>query len=228
MAPSRAGTANFKLCLELPIPWDAFLEHHEKVVLKDFLCKAGCDATFKNLGCLCPTYAWSSHCHCDDENTLQCIAARKYVQNLMNEVINGCRFNERYEWYREIVNTGYGESILYVGSYIVRGKHYVIYKAKVDEDSVRAAVERYGGQVLKCSLGTFICHTCGSCELDSPDGKVQSCAYRSRAYLRSLTRFCHPDGSLDIPSVKEAVRIVKLTRFFNHKRCTPAFNYFHL
>lgn len=228
LALASTGTANFKLCLELPIPWDLILNHQEKILLDGFLCPAGCDATFKNLGCLCPVYSWSSHCHCEDSLSLQCVAARKYTQCLMREVIKGCFFNERYEWYREIVNTNMSEKLLYVGSYLVRGRHYIIFKTKFEEATVKAAAAQLGGVVIKCSIGLYICWTCGSCDLDAPDGKVQKCAYRSRAFLKAFYRRCGDGNIADTPSVSEAVRIIKLNRFFVFKKCTAAFNYFHL
>lgn len=220
------GTAPFKLCLELPVPWIDILDHHERLLLKDSVCQSGYDATFRNLGCLCPNYSWMTHCHCSKPDSLECRAGMQYVCLLGKEIVDGCKFNEMYWWYRELVNYDQSETVLYVGSYVVRGVHYAIFKSKGGETALAPALEKLGGSFLKGNIGSYVVRQCRTCYLQADDRQVQACAYSMRGYLKSMNRMMNPGSNL--PSGREPGRNIKLKRFIQHGKCVPVFNYFHL
>lgn len=221
------GTAPFKLCLELPVPWKFILDHHEWVLLKTHVCNAGFEATFKNLGCLCAAYHWTAHCHCSDKTSLQCLAGRAYMRLLGTEVVKGCEFNERFYWYRELVNSDLCEVLLYVGSFVVRGKHFIVLKSRLEEEVLNPGLELWGGFLAKTGIGQFVVLTCNSCSLRSADREVQRCAYQTRRYIKSMLQHCARVFD-ESPSRREPGRIIKLRRYFMHSKCLPVFNYFHL
>lgn len=220
------GTACFKLCLELPVPWHLIFTHHERLLLRDGICRCGLDATFRNLGCLCPSYEWITHCHCSKPNSLECLAAAQYVRLLGKEIMAGCRFNELYHWFREIVNYDQNDTVLYAGSYVVRGVHYAFFKSRATEESLRPVVEKLGGEVVKTSISQFIVKQCRVCCLQGDERQIQACAYSLRGYLKIVNRMLNPGPNL--PSGREPGRIIKLKRFILHGKCVPVFNYFHL
>lgn len=150
----------------------------------------------------------------------------QYVTLLAREIVQGCRFNELYWWFRELVNYDQADAVLYVGSYVVRGAHYAIFKTKAFDETLALALEKVGGEPLKCSIGQYVVRKCRSCYLQADERQIQACAYNMRAYVKTLNRMLNP--GVNIPSGREAGRNIKLKRFIQYGKCVPIFNYFHL
>lgn len=150
----------------------------------------------------------------------------QYLSLIGREIVDGCKFNELYWWYRELVNYDQSETTLYVGSYVVRGVHYAIFKTKASEEVLTPAFEQIGGEYLGGNIGHYVLRKCRTCFLQADERQVQACAYSMRAYLKSVNRILNRGSN--IPSPREPGRNIKLKRFIQHGKCVPVFNYFHL
>ena len=208
----------FAMCLELPIPWDQILYHHEKVFLQRALCGSVelevCSVFNKMLQ---PDFSsltsrWSVHCHCPDKQSLQCFAGKKVVLSFIEQILKGTMYNQMFWNYRAYVNRGMHETLIYVGSYYIRGVHYVVIRALLDSDMARIRMYNFGEAVFVNGLyGNFLILICRSCNLTELQARV--CARRTRRVLkRALCCCCGPK----VASKKELLRQKELARMLKY------------
>ncbi|AP_000020.1 E4 ORFD [Ovine mastadenovirus A] len=206
----------FAMCLELPILWEFILCHHETIFLKNYLCNCVeiemCSVYDKFL---LPDYSslaarWGLHCHCTDRQTLQCFAARRVIKALVKEVLKGTMYNQMFWDYRQFVNRGLPDTLLFVGSYYVRRVHFIVIKVILDKDVEKIRKLQFGEAAYINGLySNFIVLICRSCNLTEIQAKI--CARRTRKFLLKALKCC---SGPKVASKKEAQRQKDLIRLF--------------
>lgn len=206
----------FVPCFELPIPWPKILTNYEMVLLEPQLCYGlELDTMCFRRKYLTGFENWILHCHCGNSKTLQCMAAKVVLNNLVEEILIGTWFNRFHLEYRNYVNQRVSESVLYVGSVIFRQTHLIYIKISHDVDAAKIAQLNLGEAVWcdcdYCSYMVLICRN----RCYRSDVMLKCCARRTRRMMGKMLRVCESRKlSLLEPKRQEALR-----KMFTYKSC---------
>lgn len=183
------------MCLEMPVPWKQILTYDEITFLKHHLCDSieleMCSVFNKHLQ---PDFSsltsrWSLHCHCHDSTSLQCLAGRKLIASLFEELLTGTVFNQMFWFYRQYVNRGMPEGILYMGSTYFRKLHLIYIRVILDADMKKVRKLNFGSCVyIDGYYGNFLVVFCRSCNLTEIQARV--CARRTRKMIKKAIHCC--------------------------------------
>ena len=208
----------FAMCLEIPIPWECILYHHEKVFLQPLLCSSVelemCSVFNKFLqpDFTSLTSRWCVHCHCSDQHSLQCLAGRRVVVGLVEAVLKGTMYNQMFWNYRAYVNRNMPETLMYVGSVFIRRIHFVFIRVILDKDMNKIRTQNFGESFYINGLySNFLILVCRSCNLS--ECQAQICARRTRRYMKRALLCC---SGPKVPSKKEPFRQRELLRFLKY------------
>ncbi|SMG83460.1 E4 34K [Bottlenose dolphin adenovirus 1] len=215
---SRPGAVPFVQFMEIPIPWQYILSHREYVFLKHHLC-GGMElhsVSFRRSRIL-GDERWITHCHCNDPTSLQCLASRTYIYQLLKEFMLGTDFNSKWMFYRERVNIGMPECLLYIGSVYFRDLHlvYIRFSGSV-EDCMGLRYTQVGGiQCVYCNAdyGDFYVLICKSCKNRSEGNAYVCCRYTIKWMKAALNLMKSTNLT---PSGKEEERCKQYRRFFEY------------
>ncbi|AAK26498.1 E4 ORFD [Mastadenovirus porcusquintum] len=207
----------FAMCLEFPVPWKQILTRHELLYLEEYLCdsielEVSSVCTNDGQDCGRCIASWELHCHCPDKMSLQCLSARKVIVGLFREVLNGTCYNNMFWFYREYVNRGMPERLLYTGSVMFRGIHLIFIRILLDSDSIRIRKLNCGACVfyegMYCNYLILMCKSCKHMS----EIQARVCARRTRLVLKRASLLCDgcKGGSLkEVWRQRELLRVMK-------------------
>nr|APD78446.1 34K [Simian adenovirus 13] len=178
--------AALAVLLEWPVPWDMILTNYEMNILKNFMKVCDCCASIdlRRSEVLHGYELWTLHCHCEKPGSLQCKAGGVLLAKWFYMLVYGALINQRFLWYREIVNFKMPKEVYYVGSSYVRGRHLIWLKVKHDIHAA-AALEKISfgwGRFTYGHINNMIILCCTYC-WDLSEIRVKCCARRTRRIL---------------------------------------------
>ncbi|AP_000360.1 E4 34K [Murine mastadenovirus A] len=243
--PSPVGAVAFVMEGALPIPWSYYLNSYDKHVLQqlDCLClfPVTCYQSFTSY--VTGDEVWSLHCHCGRQGSLQvgprrlqCLAAAKVRELVVQKFLLGTRFNEYYPQYRVHANRYVNPGLEYVGS-VWCGKHFIYVRADGAEFArLKGLRARLGQGVLFCEslLSCYVVIVCQQCACPPTDAQVDHCMRLLSFTLRRWQNLLlGRSGSsplipgFDIPRNRtERLRQRMLHRFYSYR--TPIYRLTYL
>lgn len=230
----------FALCFELPIPWDLILSRHQRIFLGNHCCPAALEFLASTHSCLASRHRWQLHCHCGDEGSLQCRAARVVLEREVQWFCQGLYFNRQCFWYRELANLEAPEEIQYVGSVVHTGSmlHFIYIKLSFPRrdqlagvDAVSACLNPESGFLVRGVYNYWVILICRVCRARREQSSYRSCAVRVRGVIRRMTRAVRSDPRLSHlcgrTSVWEPRRQRCIRRSLNFGVCANIMNEAH-
>lgn len=152
------------------------------------------------------------------------------MKKLFNEYVSGAWFNDRYTWYREIVNDGLPNWVLYSGSIMWRGNHFVYFKIVKNSYNfvVETCINEDMGMIIEGCTGWYLVLLCRSCGVGGAEVRVRGCARRCRAFLERVVRaIASRTGEVPRPCKFEPLRIKVLRRMARYRACDHSGLFFH-
>lgn len=203
--------------MELAIPWTKIITKFELMLLDSQLCYgAEVDMSWLENKHITGLEHWLVHCHCSNQLSLQCIAARVFMKSLLSEFIQGSWFNKEFMEYRVKANTFASERILYVGSIVFRDIHLIYIKIAKDEDAKKILTMNLGEVVFcdceYCFYGILICKN--KCWKDWT--MLNVCASRTSRLIKNMMMRCKLKRKLK----NELKRQEGLKRMFTYDDCS--------
>ena len=193
--------AGFTLLQEFPVPWDMILTPEEIKILKRCMSVCLCPATLDLVRAqMVSGYErWILHCHCSSPGSLQCRAGGTLLAVWFRRVIYGCMFNQRFPWYRQIVNRNMPKEIMYMGSVFMRGRHLIYCRIWYD-GHVGSIIPNmsFGWSALNYGLlNNMVIMCCTYCE-NMSEIRMRCCARRTRRLMLKavgiiVRETCDPD-----------------------------------
>ncbi|AWO77121.1 E4 34K [Tree shrew adenovirus 1] len=184
---STVATAPFIVYRELPIPWDAILTRVDLHILNIYHSACVCPARIeeRRTEVILGTERWRIHCHCDNENSLKCIASAKLMRGLIRNVIAGTGYNSIFSFYRPYVNRVCINEMYYVGSVMYGHTHLIYIRFQKKTDAMTVFKRGNLGQAVhvRGSVNNYvilICRSCASMKLIA----AKCCAKRTRRLIR--------------------------------------------
>lgn len=180
---------------EFPIPWKHILPSWEYALLKNYLCiasrfKMEWDGDLALMIRRNQPLLWSVCCHDQHENTLQALARRVVVTQLLKELVSGFEYNLKFPFYRKIVNKNLSFRILYEGSLVFRGKHLIFVKINYWGDISRIRKLKFSNAVIcRGFTGVYLVLFCDSCS-NMAEYSARLCAANTRVKLVLVAHNC--------------------------------------
>ena len=179
---------------EFPLPWHKMLYNWEYRLLKNYLC-TGTRVLINFVDDLQSLishkdFQWSVCCHDAHETSLEALARRVVITNIMKEIMTGFEYNIKYNFYRKFVNKNMGWRLFYVGSLMFRKLHLIFIKIDYWGDVMRIKRLKLNSAVVCYAYTTdFLVLICNSCA-DNTRLSAINCAKRTRAMLIMMAHYC--------------------------------------
>ncbi|AEM06286.1 34K [Bat adenovirus 2] len=182
----------FAFCYEVPILWNEILNTHDKILLGNFVCCGGLELILTRHCCVSEPQCWRLHCHCSDSRQLQCLAGREVLRQLVLKILAGGVINRYHLWIRESINAGHPEEIVYVGSIIFDGIHYLYFTLTFNISLIQWAIEEIAkhlnpdmGFIVRGKFNFWMVLKCRSCSVHNVTA-LKCCALRARKFVAKL------------------------------------------
>lgn len=185
---SHPSAVCFVPYLELPVPWDFIMNHYEKSFFFKFfrLCSSTLTIDEHKSACFHGREFWDFHCHCEQSDSLQCLATAKVLKKLCQTVIRGAFYNKMFPFYRYVANYHQLRTVRYVGSIFVEGTHLIYLHFKRDSDLRYVKTSWLGKhRFIDCTLNTWLILKCISCK-HLNETQVRVCARRTRLIIKKI------------------------------------------
>ncbi|BBE38385.1 35kDa protein [Human adenovirus 4a] len=224
-------SAGFTALQEFPVPWDMVLTPKELRVLKTCmsvcLCCANIDLFSSQL--IHGRERWVIHCHCQDPGSLRCMAGGAVLAIWFRRIIQGCMFNQRVMWYREVVNLHMPKEIMYMGSVFWRGRHLIYIRIWYD-GHVGSIVPQmsFGWSTLNYGLLNNVVVLCCTYCFDLSEIRIRCCARRTRRLMLRAIGIMRRESQDPDPlssSLTERRRQRLLRGLMRHNRPIPFADY---
>lgn len=232
---SKPSCIAFVLTYELPIPWPYLTDALEERILKH--CSTRCclpaliiPPFFRSA--LTGRETWTLHCHCDQPNTLQCMAGSAVTARFVQQFVDGTYFNSVFWFYYQYVNEYAYKEARYVGSSVVNGIHFICLRF-ARKKYLRACLEiDYGPHLICSGIGQWVILLCKSCA-DGTESSARACMYRTREIVEKMgtvlrerrqllrpfaTRFNRPNL---FPRLHDDMAFEKFFRLFRYHEPVP-------
>lgn len=202
---SSPSCINFILNWELPVPWNYLFSEEDRWVLRmTNYCNCPLLVLNRQHKYVGGVEKWGLHCHCGNPYSLQCLSAAVIMQKALSLFIRGGGYNNKFLFYREMVNYHCSNALGLVGSIHFRGTHYIYLKCNqlLIYTMIRNSV--YFGEFVPVvgSFGSYIIMVCKSCSCVSAE-TAQKCAERSRRILVNCYRVVRTRGTWRLKSAQE-------------------------
>ena len=220
------GAVAFVPNLEISIPWKRILLREEYLFLQHHLCSGiELDTVSFRRNHINGQEHWTTHCHCGDPTSLQCLAASRMIKSLVEEFLSGANFNVEHMFYRSYVNADASDQLLYQGSFTFRDLHLIYVKCMRDTDSIKLRhLQVPGMEAIYCNgdYSNYYVLICKSCKNQTQE-QAYSCAYHTRKWMeRGLKRCMKPRRK----SLLEFSRNKQLINFYKFGTVVTHFNGF--
>ncbi|AGT75958.1 E4 control protein 34 kDa [Human mastadenovirus C] len=184
-------SVGFTLIQEWVVPWDMVLTREELIILRKCMHVCLCCANIDIMtSVMIHGYeSWALHCHCSSPGSLQCIAGGQVLASWFRMVVDGAMFNQRFIWYREVVNYNMPKEVMFMSSVFMRGRHLIYLRLWYDGHvgSVVPAMS-FGYSALHCGILNNIVVLCCSYCADLSEIRVRCCARRTRRLMLRAVR----------------------------------------
>lgn len=183
----------FAVTSELPLPWTKMLTKHQQLYLKPQMTVT---CTLVRIGhlCLAEDLVWLLNCGCGNPNSLQCLASRPLIKDLVGLFMCGSVFNWEWPWYRGIVNNRMPKHLLYVGSIYYNKLHFIYIKCELEdkEEAFKSCFNADTTVFIKSKYkGVYGIMVCISCRKRT-FLNAACCARRVKKTMRRLVRVLLP------------------------------------
>lgn len=182
--------------LEIPIPWKNILLSWQYRLIKDYVClgtrlKIECGGDIELMYKRNKGFKWSVCCHDAHEgNSLEALARRRFLINLVGELVGGSEYNVLFPFYRVKTNRDLSFRLLYEGSLMFRGLHLIFIKINYWGDVPRIRSMKLENAVFCIGhIGVYLVLFCRSCD-DLSEVSALACAERTRTVLLLACSIC--------------------------------------